>query len=58
MNPTRNRAIEEFRRMVLDALQADIEQSLIPYDVDLVDLRYADPALIAEIRCEGVKWRD
>jgi hypothetical protein len=44
--------------MVLDALQADIEESLIPYDVDLVDLRYADPALIAEIRCEGVKWRD
>jgi hypothetical protein len=39
-------------------LQADIEESLIPYDVDLVALRYADPALIAEIRCEGVKWRD
>jgi len=30
VNPTRNRAIEEFRRMVLDALQADIEHSLIP----------------------------
>jgi uncharacterized protein len=39
-------------------LQADIEESTIPYDVDLVDLRHADPALVAEIRREGVKWRD
>jgi predicted nucleotidyltransferase len=39
-------------------LEADIEESTIPYDVDLVDLRHADPALIAEIRREGVKWRD
>jgi predicted nucleotidyltransferase len=99
VNPTRERAIEELRRMVLDALgehdasvwlfgscargdalqhsdidiailagdelpfgflaelDADIEESLIPYDVDLVDLRHADPALIAEVRREGVKWR-
>lgn len=39
-------------------LQADIEESPIPYDVDLVDLGHADPALIAEVRREGVKWRD
>jgi len=39
-------------------LEADIEESTIPYDVDLVDLRRADPALIAEVRREGVKWRD
>jgi hypothetical protein len=39
-------------------LQADIEESSIPYDVDLVDLRHADPALIDEIRREGIKWRD
>jgi uncharacterized protein len=39
-------------------LQADIEESTVPYDVDLVDLRQADPALVAEIRREGVKWRD
>ena len=99
MNPTRERAIERLREMVLSALgerdaavwlfgscargeprqhgdidigvlsrdelpvgffgelQADIEESTIPYDVDLVDLRKADPALIAEIRREGIPWR-
>ena len=39
-------------------LEADIEESTIPYDVDLVDLRHADPALVAAVRREGVKWRD
>jgi predicted nucleotidyltransferase len=39
-------------------LDAEIEESTIPYDVDLVDLRDADPALVAEVRREGVKWRD
>ena len=39
-------------------LQADIEESSIPYDVDLVDLRHADAALVDEVRREGVKWRD
>ncbi len=39
-------------------LEADIEESTIPYDVDLVDLRRADPALVDEVRREGVKWRD
>jgi uncharacterized protein len=100
VNPTRARAIEELRRMVLAALgehdaavwlfgscargeprqhsdidiailprgdlpcgffgelQADIEESTIPYDVDLVDLRHADPALVDEVRLEGLKWRD
>jgi uncharacterized protein len=39
-------------------LEADIEESTIPYDVDLVDLQHANPALIDEVRCKGVKWRD
>ena len=39
-------------------LQDEIEESTIPYDVDLVDLRTADPALVEEVRREGVKWRD
>jgi predicted nucleotidyltransferase len=39
-------------------LQADIEESTIPYDVDLVDLRHADPALVDEIRREGITWRE
>lgn len=38
-------------------LEADIEESTIPYDVDLVDLRHADPALVAEIQREGIPWR-
>jgi predicted nucleotidyltransferase len=97
---TRKQAIEDLRRMVLDALgehdaavwlfgscargdarqhsdidigvlprgdfpsgffaklAADLEESTIPYDVDLVDLRHADPALVDEVRRKGVKWRD
>ncbi len=39
-------------------LAADIEESPIPYDVDLVDLRHADPALVEEVQREGVKWRE
>jgi predicted nucleotidyltransferase len=39
-------------------LAADIEESPIPYDVDLVDLRHADPTLVEEVRREGVKWRE
>ena len=39
-------------------LEAEIEESTIAYHVDLVDLRHADPALVAEVRREGVKWRD
>ena len=100
MNPVRERAIEELRRIVLNALGehdaavylfgshargevrhasdidvailpredlppaffaelADtIEESTIPYDVDLVDLRRADAALVEEVHREGVKWRD
>ena len=39
-------------------LADEIDESTIPYDVDLVDLRHADPALAEEVRREGVKWRD
>jgi uncharacterized protein len=38
-------------------LAADFEESPIPYDVDLVDLRQADAAFVDEVRREGVKWR-
>jgi uncharacterized protein len=99
LNPTRERAIEELRQMVLGALgdhdaevwlfgscargealqHSDIdiailprdelpsgffsnladraEESSIPYDVDIVDLRRAAPTLIDEVRREGVKWK-
>jgi len=100
LNPTRQEAIDDLHRMVLDALggheaavwlfgscargdvwqhsdidiailprddlpsgffaelAADIEESPVPYDVDLVDLRHADPALVDEVRREGVKWQE
>jgi predicted nucleotidyltransferase len=99
MNPIREQAVAELRRMVLAALgehdasvwlfgscargeprqhsdidvailprdelpvgffgelEADIEDSSIPYDVDLVNLRRADPALVDKVRREGVRWR-
>jgi|ERR1051325_3048610 predicted nucleotidyltransferase len=34
-----------------------IEESEIPYDVDLVDLRRAPASLLDEVRCEGIKWK-
>ena len=49
---------DELPRGFFEVLEADIEDSTIPYDVDLVDLRHADPALVDEVRREGVKWRD
>jgi predicted nucleotidyltransferase len=100
VNAIRKWAIEELRRMVLDALgahdaavwlfgscargevrqhsdidiailprdelplgffgelQADIEDSKIPYDVDLVDLTHADSALVDAVRREGIPWRN
>lgn len=99
MNPTREWALGELRRMVLDALgdraaevwlfgscargevmqhsdidiailphdelprgffgelRADIEDSTIPYDVDVVDLRHAALALVEEVKREGIAWR-
>ena len=100
MNATRIRAIEELRRMVLEALgdhdaevwlfgscargkvrhasdidigilprdrlpvgffgelEADIEESAIPYHVDVVDLRSIDPTWLDIIRREGINWRE
>lgn len=41
----------------LSDLRESIEQSSIPYDVDVVDLRRAAPSLIDEVYREGVKWK-
>jgi predicted nucleotidyltransferase len=35
-----------------------IEESTIPYDVDLLDLRTVDPAFRDKVIRTGVKWRD
>jgi predicted nucleotidyltransferase len=39
-------------------LGEEIEDSEIPYDVDLVDLRQAAASLVEEVRREGVKWKN
>ncbi len=39
-------------------LEADIEESTIPYHVDLVDLGRIDPAWLETIRREGIRWRE
>ena len=38
-------------------LAESVEESSIPYDVDIVDLRSAAPTLIDEVRREGMKWK-
>ena len=38
-------------------LAEGVEESSIPYDVDIVDLRSAASTLIDEVRREGVKWK-
>jgi len=35
-----------------------LEESTIPYRVDLVDLVHADPALLDKVRKEGILWND
>jgi predicted nucleotidyltransferase len=35
-----------------------IDESTIPYDVDLVDLRKAERALVEAVKQEGVRWRN
>lgn len=49
---------DELPRGFFGELEAEIEESTIPYDVDIVDLRHADPALADEVYREGLKWRD
>jgi uncharacterized protein len=38
-------------------LAEGVEESSIPYDVDIVDLCSAGPTLVDEVRREGVKWK-
>ena len=100
MNPTRRRAIENLRKIVLGAIGEHevavylfgshargevrhasdidvavlprdelpigflaalvdlIEESTIPYNVDLVDLREVTPAFRDAVLRTGIKWRD
>lgn len=42
----------------LGELEANIEESSVPYHVDIVDLSRIDPAWLDTIRREGVIWRE
>lgn len=39
-------------------IRENLEESTVPYRVDLVDLLHADPILVKKIREEGVIWQD
>jgi predicted nucleotidyltransferase len=47
----------EFPADLLTTLAADIKESTIPYEIDLVDLRRAPLSLAEEVRREGIKWK-
>jgi len=51
-------AIESHRSVkgILSQLRAEIEQSLLPYKVDLIDLSKA-PYIHDIVRKEGVRWQ-
>ncbi|KIL43427.1 putative nucleotidyltransferase [Jeotgalibacillus alimentarius] len=36
----------------------DIEESTIPYTVDIVDLAHANPILVQQVKEEGILWKD
>jgi len=39
-------------------LRNTLEESSIPYRVDIVDLVHADPSLLENVRKEGILWTD
>ena len=43
---------------LLQNLREELEESYIPYNVDVVDTREADPKLIDNIMKEGILWRN
>ena len=48
---------DELRSGFFSGLAESAEESSIPYDVDIVDLRSAASTLIDEVHREGVKWK-
>ena len=45
-------------RRVLADLREALDESTVPYDVDLVDLSAAPPAFRERVRQEGIPWTD
>jgi len=48
----------DFSASFFQDFRREFEESTIPFDLDLVDLRTADPALLDEVLWTGVRWRD
>jgi predicted nucleotidyltransferase len=49
---------EELPPVFFARLAESIEESTIPYEVDLMDLRKVSPAFRDEVVRTGIKWRD
>jgi len=50
--------ITVFPRGVLSQIREELEESNIPYSVDLVDLSRSNPGFVQRVREEGVAWND
>lgn len=48
----------DFPRGFFAKFAANFQESAIPYDLDLVDLRDVDDALRDEVLWTGIRWRD
>jgi uncharacterized protein len=48
--------LEPIPPWVLSVLRGDLEESHVPYRVDLVDLSMADPAFRERVIQEGIVW--
>lgn len=47
---------EKIPSHIINALYDDLEDALIPVEVDLVDLFEASPRLVDEVKRDGVEW--
>ena len=50
--------ITVFPRGVLSKIREELEESNIPYSVDLVDLSRSNPEFVQSVREKGVIWKD
>ncbi|GGB36086.1 nucleotidyltransferase domain-containing protein [Virgibacillus dakarensis] len=49
---------EEIPTIKLVELRERIEESTLPYRVDLVDLSKANPDIVKKVKREGIQWKD
>lgn len=50
--------ITVFPRGLISQIREELEESNIPYPVDLVDLSKLNPEFVQRVREEGVSWND